>query len=92
LLTFWHKVVLPHARITPLRLHELRHTFASHAAIEKENAAMIGKILRHSGTDNVQRYMHLVDQPALDAAELVSNVLWDGLVKGSALQFQQLRK
>jgi integrase len=82
LLPFWHKVVLPHARITPLRLHDLRHTFASHAAIEKENAAMIGKMLGHSGTDNVQRYMHLADQPALDAAELVSSVLWESLAQG----------
>jgi hypothetical protein len=43
---------------------------------------MIGKMLGHSGTDNVQRYMHLADQPALDAAELVSSLLWEGLVKG----------
>jgi integrase len=84
LLPFWYKVVLPHARITPLRLHDLRHTFASHAAIEKENAAMIGKMLGHRSTDSVQRYMHLADQPALDAAELVSSLLWESLANGPA--------
>jgi len=56
-----------------------RHTFASHAAIQQENTPMIAKLLGHSGTDNTQRYMHLVDQPALDAAELVSGLLWAAL-------------
>jgi len=40
---------------------------------------MIAKLLGHSGTDNTQRYMHLADQPALDAAELVSGLLWAAL-------------
>jgi hypothetical protein len=42
---------------------------------------MIGKMLGHRSTDSVQRYMHLADQPALDAAELVSSLLWESLVK-----------
>lgn len=79
LLPFWHRVVLPLAKITPLRLHDLRHTFASHAAIQQENTPMIARLLGHSGTDNTQRYMHLADQPALDAAELVSGLLWEAL-------------
>ena len=79
LLPFWHRVVLPLAKITPLRLHDLRHTFASHAAIQQENTPMIAKLLGHSGTDNTQLYMHLADQPALDAAELVSGLLWEAL-------------
>ena len=79
LLPFWHGVVLPKAKITPLRLHDLRHTFASHAAIQQENTPMIAKLLGHSGTDNTQRYMHLADQPALDAAELVSGLIWEAL-------------
>jgi integrase len=80
ILPFWHKVVLPLARIIPLRLHDLRHTFASHAAREKENAPMIGQLLGHNGTNNVQRYMHLADEMAIDAAELVSAVLWRSLI------------
>ena len=40
---------------------------------------MIARLLGHSGTDNTQRYMHLADQPALDAAELVSGLLWAAL-------------
>jgi len=84
LLPFWHSVVLPKAKITPLRLHDLRHTFASHAAIQQENTPMIAKLLGHSGTDNTQRYMHLADQPALDAAELVSGLLWAALSRNAA--------
>ena len=82
LLAFWHKIALPHARITPLRLHDLRHTFASHAAIEQENAPMIGRMLGHNGTKSVQRYMHLADQTAIDAAELISGLLWRSLCVG----------
>lgn len=78
-LPYWHKVVLPMAKIKPLRLHDLRHTFASHAAIQQENTPMIAKLLGHTGTDNTQRYMHLADQPALDAAELVGGMIWDAL-------------
>jgi len=71
--------VLPLAKIAPLRLHDLRHSFASHAAIQQENTPMIARLLGHRGTDNTQRYMHLADQPALDAAELVSGLLWTAL-------------
>jgi integrase len=35
LLLFWYDVVLPLAKIAPLRLHDLRHSFASHAAIQQ---------------------------------------------------------
>lgn len=80
ILAYWHKTVLPTAKIKPLRLHDLRHTFASHAAIMQENTPTIAKLLGHSGTDNTQRYMHLADQPALDAAERISEVLWGALI------------
>ena len=79
LLPFWYDVVLPLAKIAPLRLHDLRHSFASHAAIQQENTPMIARLLGHRGTDNTQRYMHLANQPALDAAELVSGLLWTAL-------------
>lgn len=75
-LPFWHNVVLPRARIEPLRVHDLRHTFASHAAIQQENTPMIAKMLGHASTDMAQRYMHLADWSALDAADFISEILW----------------
>jgi len=78
--------VLPLAKISPLRLHDLRNSFVSHAAIQQENTAIIARLLGQSGTDNTQRYMHLADQPALDAAELVNGLLWTALSARSPAQ------
>ena len=47
---------------------------------------MITRLLGYRGTDNMQRYMHLADQPALDAAELVSELLWTALNARSPTQ------
>jgi len=82
LLPFWHETVLPHAKIKPLRLHDLRHTFASHAAIRQENTPIIAKMLGHSSIDSTQRYMHLADQSALDAAEVVGHLFGGRLMVG----------
>jgi Phage integrase family/Arm DNA-binding domain/Phage integrase, N-terminal SAM-like domain len=72
---FWHKTVPPEARIKPLRLHDLRHSFASHAALIQENTPTIAKLLGHKGTDNTHRYMHLADRPVREAAEKVSALI-----------------
>ncbi len=72
---FWREQVLPQARIKPLRLHDLRHTFASHAALLQENTPTIARLLGHTGTDNTHRYMHLADKPVREAAEKVSGIM-----------------
>jgi integrase len=64
--------VLAKAGIKPLRVHDIRHTFASHAALESENTTTIAKLLGHRMTRTTERYMHLGDKPAIEAAEMVS--------------------
>jgi integrase len=76
---FWHKVVLKRAKVKPLRIHDLRHNYASHAAILKENTITIAQLLGHSGTDNTHRYMHLADKPIRDAADLVCGIIANAL-------------
>lgn len=67
---FYHRVWIPavkRAGIEWARWHDLRHTFASRAAMKGQNETTIAALLRHSGTGLVKRYAHL-NQPHLKQA------------------------
>ncbi|MCS5596733.1 MAG: site-specific integrase [Alphaproteobacteria bacterium] len=51
-----------------VRIHDLRHTFASLLISEGENLAVIGKLLGHSQHQTTMRYAHLMDDPLRAAA------------------------
>ncbi len=59
------------AGLPNVRLHDLRHTFASHAAMNKETLPMIGRLLGHANNHSTARYAHLDDEHVLDAAEQI---------------------
>lgn len=63
------------AGLRDFRLHDLRHTFASHAAMNHESLPMIGKLLGHSCIKSTARYAHLDDAHLLDAAEEIGNAI-----------------
>jgi len=50
-----------------VRIHDLRHTFASVAAAKGLSLPVIGALLGHSQTQTTARYAHLVGQPLLEA-------------------------
>jgi len=83
--SFWNNQLLPRAGIDKLRRHDLRHTFASYAAMGEENTPIIAKLLGHSGTRNTHRYLHLADKPAIEAAEKIGEILGQALEAGKAL-------
>ena len=58
-----------------LRLHDLRHTYASHAAALSETLPMIGKLLGHRELRSTARYTHLDDGDVLRAAEEVGGAV-----------------
>ncbi len=59
-----------------LRLHDLRHTYASHAVMQGESLIVTGKLLGHRHTATTERYAHLTDHFLLEAAERVAgNIL-----------------
>jgi integrase len=66
----WHQL-RDKAGLAGLRLHDLRHTFASHAARLKETLPMIGRLLGHATVQSTARYTHLDDGHVLDAAEQI---------------------
>ena len=51
------------ASIPEVRLHDLRHSFASMAVASGASLPMIGKLLGHSQPQTTARYAHLADDP-----------------------------
>ena len=57
------------AQLDDVRLHDLRHTFASVALAENVSLGLIGGILGHSSTATTKRYAHLLVEAATVAAD-----------------------
>ena len=64
--------VITMAKIENIRLHDLRHTFASVAVSQGQSLPIIGAMLGHTQTQTTARYAHLFDDPLVRAAEEVS--------------------
>ena len=60
------------AGLADVRLHDLRHTFASHAAMNRVTLPTISKLLGHSLLETTERYAHLGDVSVREAAGRVS--------------------
>jgi integrase len=67
----WRRL-LRRAGLDRLRLHDLRHSYASFGAAAGLGLFMIGKLLGHHQASTTQRYAHLADDPARMAANRVS--------------------
>ena len=52
-----------------LRLHDLRHSFASFAIADGQSLFMVAKLLAHKQTRTNERYAHLADDPLRTVAE-----------------------
>jgi integrase len=63
------------AGITGLRIHDLRHSFASQLASGGASLPLIGALLGHSNPSTTQRYAHLFDDPQRKATESVGAVI-----------------
>jgi len=61
------------AQIYDVRIHDLRHTFASIAVSSGQSLPIIGAMLGHTQPQTTARYAHLFDTPLLKAAEAVSS-------------------
>lgn len=49
------------AEITDVRIHDLRHTFASYAVLEGHPIPMVAKLLGHKRVSSTFRYTHVGD-------------------------------
>ena len=70
------------AGIADVRIHDLRHTHASHLVSSGLSLSIVGKLLGHRHAATTQRYAHLADEPLRQAAELFGEKV-ESMVKGS---------
>jgi integrase len=59
------------AGLEGVRLHDLRHTFASFGAGASLGLPIIGKLLGHSQAATTARYSHLAADPMMKAANVI---------------------
>lgn len=63
--------------LNDVRLHDLRHTFASIAASNGLSLPIIGALLGHKQTQTTARYAHLIGQPLIDASEMIGEKIME---------------
>ena len=70
-----------------MRIHDLRHSFASRALALGESLTMIGRLLGHTDVASTARYAHLVrDAEKVAAAKVGDSIEADILRTESAAQ------
>jgi integrase len=70
----WY-AVRHNAALEDVRLHDLRHSFASAAASGGGSLLVIGALLGHAVASTTQRYAHLLDDPVTATADAASTQL-----------------
>ena len=73
-LSLWHRV-RREADIEDIRLHDLRHTMASHAVMNGVPVPVVSRLLGHSSVRMTLRYTHLADRDIEAAAERVGEAM-----------------
>ena len=63
------------ARLADVRLHDLRHSYASFLVNQGISLYVVQGLLGHAHSRTTQRYAHLAHETLLDAAERVSDVV-----------------
>lgn len=71
---FW-KAIQSAADLHGVRVHDLRHTFASLLASGGASLEMIGKLLGHTQARTTQRYAHLTDTPLRARVDAVAGMI-----------------
>jgi integrase len=66
-----------------LRMHDLRHSFASLGVVSGTPLAIIGALLGHAHSSTTQRYAHLADDPIRNASEIIGSAIANALSGGA---------
>ena len=75
---FWRKL-RTEADLEDVRLHDLRHNYASHAARSSETLPMIGTLMGHSDIRMTSRYAHLDDGHLLGTSKIIADEIGKSL-------------
>ena len=82
-LTCWH-AVREHAKLGKLRLHDLRHTVASHAVMSGENLPLVSRLLGHRQHRTTANYAHLADKHLVETADQIGSIIAAAMNRGHA--------
>jgi len=79
------------AGIEDVRIHDLRHQFASVLVSAGQSLAIIGALLGHTQSKTTERYAHLFDEPLRKATDAAGAVL-SGKPKADVHNIRETRK
>lgn len=74
------------ANLEDVRIHDLRHSFASFAVSKGKTLPMIGELLGHTNVVTTARYAHLMSAPMNEAANDISGELSALLQIGTSVE------
>ena len=77
----WHRIRKA-AGLDDVRLHDLRHSFASIGAAGGLSLPMIGALLGHTQPSTTARYAHLADDPLKQAADMIGQRISEAMNSG----------
>lgn len=78
------RMIRKRAGLDDVRIHDLRHTFASAGAMNGLSLPMLGALLGHSQPSTTNRYAHLAADPVRQANEIIGAVLESAVRTGAA--------
>lgn len=79
------------AGLSGVRLHDLRHTFASYGAGMNLGLPVIGKLLGHTQAATTARYSHLADDPLRRASQSIAGTISAAMGEGQNGQVVRLK-
>ena len=71
------------AGLDDVRIHDCRHTFASHAVMSGLDLYTVGRLLGHADTASTKRYAHLADDHVREAAGHISGIVHKAMTGNS---------
>ena len=87
----WKKI-RDRAGLQDVRLHDLRHSYASVGANFGMGLPMIGALLGHTRVETTRRYAHLSDDPLREASERIGATISAALDGKPAAEGVPLRR
>jgi integrase len=69
------------AGLKDVRIHDLRHNYASTAVASGHHLKVIGSLLGHADTQTTERYAHLANDPLQTANEAISKKILDAMAR-----------
>ena len=87
---FWEKI-REQADFPGVRLHDLRHGFASVAVSGGDSLYLVGKVLGHLQARTTERYAHVSDDPVRAVANRTARAI-DAAMKGSSAELVHIAK